>query len=1210
MASPGGGAGLAYDPDGPNNADWGATTVEARDTGEMWLHVAQVPAGVVRGVVQVTAVVDGTVLPETFPFEVSEAGSIPIGLTNGEATGVLGWRASILAFDDQGRAGRPAGKLDPYTPPPPDPDPLSKVSDPVFNSDPQQAGGPMDLTPPAWSDDPDSEIVTFWGSDDGYYFEPFDAVAGQTWPLDTPLEVYVHYAAYGFGAEETPLDAYSNTISITPPPEGTDDLEVPIIEWLDTVESEYSGWWEPRFRILNDDPEADKDWATDGQWEPRPDKWEIGGVYEVETGGVYGIRMADPAKRTSPNLAERVNYALFAGSVATGLTEAFDKHTKLTVRMRKSGIDGPPTPKMTIPDPTEPPVVGGYDGGWVKMSIRTQAQYLARIVGGPGYQFIRSWGRTVVQVDYCVGAMDTGMPWATDNFFGSFYAPRWRGAYGCYSGVSIWVSPITVNRQIMMVSSQNNLGDQNFDFDGLLLSTDMGDTCDPVQQFGVIGQQNSRRNAELIAHDPTSLSAGVHVYAMQRTSNGSGGTATIQLWRSLSHGDVGTWAKRGPALDPAVFADGPDSINGIGFAADGTMFMWGDKGAWKSSDKGATSGGWTKLTALPSGKQVKRLCIGSGTGNNIKLWAAVKDNGAYYSSNSGSGFTKKLQMAGIETMSVSTVDEQLVFACGFKKGEPSEGGKVRSLNGGNTWDDIVSNPMDGQEETYESGIGREMSFFLPHFVDVSECAVCRYQHMGWSGTATAATMVVDWSGDDFDGESIRGRGYHPTLWPVQICAMQDRVSMYTDFAWLYGIGDCISKKTDVGKDVMAMVNYNVHLSGSGCAINSAGRALICVGKSSNPRAVCIIKDPENGDDAEGKALAECGWGLMAEFANDDQTIGYAGNLKVTNCNAANLNNVSTSSLGRQYAGQTADGSAIYGVANSGKVLSRSTSRGSSWSSWYTFKNSFRTRNLAYQVIAISKHHNYRAFASSGTNLGRLVRVQGTNPAANSEEVIFDARMVGRAEYCEKEIAAGHPQIRVFSIAECPLDPTGNTLYVCLGIVGGYKQVFRSRNAISGSGWAHGGTPGAGAVQWEDVTGHLPAQDGFIFTHPITGDLRYDSSHGPYGLPAPADLRAAASITPYAFFRKLKSGSTADLTGITGAKTTLFSVTCAVAGGAGVGKGEVYNLAGDYIGQATVGTPFSATGIGFTMTGTWKVGDRADIATSEVELTVSFKQGIT
>lgn len=1236
LLSPSGGFKVGYDAAAPNNPDWGAATIVtlkilSDELSEFYVTVDQVPAGVVQARLQiVNQTTSGVVRDETYPMFTPIADTeVFAGSVKGQATLDVGWVASLIPFDSSGRAGLAGATLTTtivdLRPPPSDVD-VTNTTAPALVAGTQLS--PVSFTPGVytgtvltkthlWEDSTNG--TTGWATIIGSSSE-----ALTTWPDDTRAYARVTEIVTGHGIATT-LNTTSNVVAITPNAEeplkapeyemtsyiaftGTNTYVKPALDMTNKPLGQYGiDWW------IN--------WSTDSQFPPRPQEVESGVNATVEVPpGVYEIHMdqggVDDGDPNSQN--PRANYSVFQ-STSLGVVTETTRAASFQVQYQTPTQVGPWAAKRIVPDVAhvEIPTTPLTSGGWARLGLRTQEQHRLNQFGGVGMQFFRGIATSATS-ELIIGGLDVDMPHISENFGGTFSTPRcivnsgtsWRSCSGA------WIDPTNDNRWLMLYSGEGAYWPTDGSADGIFLTTDRGDTFTKVLNHKVLSTTIDRTNNQYrrIAHDPTTSGSNRNIYAL--ICSGDNGTSTnyIKIWRSTDNGS--SFTEFGPNLSAATYASGENCPNWIGFSSDGQLFMSGPKGMWVSSDKGLTANGWTQIRS----SRVNWADVAQGTGSSVTVWAAQND-GLYKSTNTGGSFTKN---AGLGTYScrhfaLHTANRSQIYTCG-----DGVSPKV-SINGGSSWNTITSLPMPGQEGNFESDITKEMSSFWPHPTDPQQVFVCRFQHLGKSvnahmgGTGTNA-MVVDHAGLNFDGLDVLGIASHPTDWRKFAIGTTDRVSMYFYEGGLWAIGDAYSGTNDVGAAVAAALGTTGNAKGAGTIMTSSDLVVTVMGRYTGARIVMATDDPENGDNNVNSRYAANHievYNVSAGESKSESAIdplnsnrGWLGTVRVVGLNAGNAAGMTVTNIGKKFQGcSVVSGTTyIYGVTTgSDKVIYRSSDGGTNYNAWYTTVQSFRPTDNRFPAV-ICDPTAHRVYAASHYGNGRVVKIEGSSPSANSEKVIFDPKMAGRGEYMAPEVLAGHPRFFVGGMAVDPNDP--ETLYVAMAMSGVSARVFMSRNARSGTGWTQGSSPGVDAVTWTDISEGVYTTTGIIWVHPITSDVIIADQHGRFVRSAPSDIRQSLSTTPYAFSRN--NTGTGTVTGITGAKEGAYVLLCTTGGGNVTGKFSVTDPDNNNLGTATVGTAFSHSEIGFTINDgnpDFVVGDRFVIATSIHDIHRDFIRGI-
>ena len=249
------------------------------------------------------------------------------------------------------------------------------------------------------------------------------------------------------------------------------------------------------------------EWTTSSK-DPIPDS-----EFEVVTkvGTAYQLYMRDVAKN-APAATPRVDYSVFR-------LEETSRRKMLRFRWRRTAEGQWSTPSSALSVPAAVTAPTGWKKRWIPMVTRAKEGYEAKIIDGPGLQFLRSFATTPANPELILGAMDQNFPWQSDDFGKSFYTPSWSGLWGGREGISAWIDPEDANRRILAYAVQVPLTAQR-PLAGLYLSTDGGKTCAQVLSVPLTrGTQNIRHDLQLVAHAPGGTAATRTVYYMQILRN-------------------------------------------------------------------------------------------------------------------------------------------------------------------------------------------------------------------------------------------------------------------------------------------------------------------------------------------------------------------------------------------------------------------------------------------------------------------------------------------------------------------------------------------------------------------------------------------------------------------------------------------------------------------------------------------------------------------
>ena len=797
--------------------------------------------------------------------------------------------------------------------------------------------------------------------------------------------------------------------------------------------------------------------------------------------------VAAAADFTGEALAFSVDGAGATVDPATGVvaipTDAALSATVVVAAANSGGRATSAFPVTVEAEGSEEPLPGPDGDRWVPLVTRSQGQFEAGLIGGPGFQFLRDFATTPADPEIMLCAMDQNFPWASADFGDSFYTPRWQGLWVARSGLSAWIDPEDPDRQLLMYSAAGQSFDKKLDaFSGVYLSLDGGRTASLVLSLPrLTGTTIARHNMSLLAHAPGGTPETRTIYAMQVSRDDTPAARTIQLWRSTDGG--ATWKRRGAALPPETFAEGKHAVWGIAAAPNGDLYQWGRRGAWRSAAGPDAGADWTPLSSLPAGKAVHLMDVAHGQG---VAWAAVHGEGLYQATDGVSfALNAGLGPTDIRAFGISPADRAYMVAC--KVGAPNQ---FWSHDGGRTWAEGVSAAAPGQPDNFGNKMGSGDHYgVVPKWGDRDTWFVHRSQHMGISRDGG---RTIQWTGRFFDGSHTRAVGFHPTDWQTFAFAQQDRSLILTENgggAWRDDtIGGPKDKPGTPAGQIVAVIGEVDHIAGGGTFIHASGRIVTMQGF--NARKVICILYPK-GDDPIGNCRVTRHVSRVNKYASldpNDGNTGYAGKFRVENLGAPDVDAIAFTEMKYFFLGASGAGGAttIYGGTEreTPRSIWRSTDGGASWGRrpWCTTSASFRPVDMT-PVATVCPHHPARVYVP--TDNGRVVRIEGETSPVETE--IFDARTY---------LSPRRPKYAINSIAVDPADE--DVLYVSLFMWGG-PTVFRSRDR---------------GASWSDISGNVPPVDGVLFVHPLTSEVFFGSSHGTWVLGAadsrPTDSRPADS----------------------------------------------------------------------------------------------------
>lgn len=880
------------------------------------------------------------------------------------------------------------------------------------------------------------------------------------------------------GAGIASLTANSGWVAVANAPAGVPATPVPTFGNTVLVYDGADKYFRPTITSFSGHTAGDQYEITTSLLSPLPDD-------HIETmvavAGGYQPQMDDPAKRVDPNTQTaqtRTDYSVFRfiGGDPYVLDET--KGDRLRFRRRNllsPGVYGPWSEfsaQFTCPPP-EDESTDSWQKIWIPMVMRSPQEKSAKLIAGPGLQFLRSFAVSAAAPGVIFASMDQNFPWESRDGGETFITPSWTGMFSGRQGLSTWIDPTDANRRLCC----NCLP---LAYSGVYLSTDGGETCSKVLALpNQRGTNSMRHNFQLLAHKPGGTPTTRTVFMMSCISSGGSPTITsVQLYRSTNAG--ATWSPRGSALNLATFSGADTGPYEIIYRPSGDlMLMCTPKGLWWSADDGLN---WTKATGLPGGAIHHIQIASTGTvlvGTNEGIYKAT--NGKAYSivPNFGTGVCKYFGM--------SPEDDNYVVAA--KVGQVNPFYTINAMAATPTWTQGANAPRPGQAYNNAHSLGpsdhggivglygsRERFFFH------------RDQQYGVS---TDHGQNVRYAGFFFDGHHIRGgMGFDLTDWKTMAGGLQDICSLTTIDGGVSWLQDTIGNNdSGPGLQIANATGWTQYLSGAGPMIHSSGRTWYSVGNATGTRAV--VGQTLSGSTVGAAYVYTTKVSGLSDFARIDPNSanrGYIGSFRSTNLNAAALADVTFTKMTYHFATLTGFGgnTVLYGTLASGNAIYRSTDFGVTWTLWRTTSRSFRPVDIRPGLCACP-HHASRVYAVSGA--GYLVKIEG-NPTP-TETTIFDAR----------DYISGAPDYQVNSVVVDPFN--ANLGYLSL-YMWGCANVFQTTNLLNANPtWV---SMADGSAQG------LPHVDMELSIHPLTSDVIACGSHGEYVLAPPAGHRTTYSIT--------------------------------------------------------------------------------------------------
>jgi hypothetical protein len=313
---------------------------------------------------------------------------------------------------------------------------------------------------------------------------------------------------------------------------------------------------------------------------------------------------------------------------------------------------------------------------WRAVIVKSQNDYETDKLPGEGMQFPRSMVRSYSNPEYIYWAQDCGQGWRSRDG-GETWERFLAKGLGTVYGKSIEVDPANPNTVFMIVD--NGWDTAAVYFQGLYKSTDGGDNWGLV--LPLTCDESDRYYKHNIAYALSSISGGeakVWYTAF----------AGKNIYKSADGGD--TWSQA-VTLNSSnytvthVLYVHPEDSN--------TFYLGSNGGLYISADAGGTL---NPLGDLPSG-EVTTIQIDLNDPNII--YVAVKDKGAYKSTNAGVNFTAIKTAANTVGLSVNLGNTNVMYFL-------TKSDIYVSQDGGSSWNAIVSHPREGLGR--ETGWGSSM----------------------------------------------------------------------------------------------------------------------------------------------------------------------------------------------------------------------------------------------------------------------------------------------------------------------------------------------------------------------------------------------------------------------------------------------------------------------------------------------------------------------
>ncbi len=310
---------------------------------------------------------------------------------------------------------------------------------------------------------------------------------------------------------------------------------------------------------------------------------------------------------------------------------------------------------------------------WRAVIVKSQNDYETGRLPGEGMQYPRSMVRSYSDPNYIYWAHDCGPGWRSKNA-GETWERFLAKGVGTVFGKSIEVDPANPNTVLMIIDNQWDTSEVYFH--GLYKSTDGGDNWSRVLSLSCNEQNRSYKH--LIAYALSTISGGeAKVWYAAFTGH--------NIYKSTDGGN--NWS---PEAD---ISDANHTINNVLYVSStdsNTFYLGSNGGLYRSTDGGSTI---NPLGDLPSG-EVATIQIDLNDPN--VLYVAVKNKGAYKSTNAGTNF------AAIKTdnttigLSVNPGNTNVMY---FLKTSAI----YVSQDGGSSWSTVISHPREGLGRTTDWG---------------------------------------------------------------------------------------------------------------------------------------------------------------------------------------------------------------------------------------------------------------------------------------------------------------------------------------------------------------------------------------------------------------------------------------------------------------------------------------------------------------------------